>query len=256
MESSPEPTHLACPTESDPEESFHRIGLIVLSSDLTSEHDFFSMCDDPRIRIHVSRTPYDNPVTKDTLMAMKDGLVRSAELLDTTVQYDAICFSCTSGSAVLGDEIIEKRIQSVKPFTPVITPLTAAISAFTQLRAEKISVLTPYTADVAKTVGCYFDNKGFSVQNTCYLGLDDDRVMARITPETIIECAKNAILPEADALFISCTALRSAQIVDKIEQAIGRPVVTSNQAAIWRALQLTGITLSASNNYGKLWNTH
>lgn len=247
-------SHLTGPLHYDPEEYFHRIGLIVLSSDLTSEHDFFSMCNDPQIRLHVSRTPYDNPVTKDTLKAMEAGLATSAELLDSTLKYDAIYFACTSASAVLGDKVVEQRIQSVKPSTPVITPLTAATVAFTQLECNKISVLTPYTADVAETVASYFENSGFSVLNTCYLGLNDDRVMARITPESIIECAEKAVHPEAEALFISCTALRSAQIVEKIEQSIGRPVVTSNQGAVWRAKQLTGITSTLSGRYGKLWS--
>jgi len=43
---------------------------------------------------------------------------------------------------------------------------------------------------------------------------------------------------DADALFISCTALRSALVVEELEQKLEKPVVTSNQALVWHSLQL------------------
>ena len=242
-----------CVLDYDNEDDFRRIGLIVLSSDLTSEHDFFTMCSNPRIRIHVSRTHNQNPITKENLKAMEKGLIGSAKLLDSETHFDVIYFSCTSGSAILGDGEVERRIGTVRGRTPVITPLTAATRAFTALGAGKLSVLTPYTVDVAESVGKYFQQHGFSVCNINYLGLEDDRVMARLKPECIIEAAKESIVPEAEALFISCTALRSAQVADHIEQQLGIPVITSNQAAAWRAMQLTGLT-SGDGKYGKLWS--
>ena len=45
---------------------------------------------------------------------------------------------------------------------------------------------------------------------------------------------------DAEALFISCTALRSALVAAEIEKALGRPVVTSNQASAWNCLRLCG----------------
>lgn len=241
-----------CDLKYDSEDDFHRIGLIVLSSDLTSEHDFFTMCDDPQVRIHVSRTYYNNPVTRANLKAMEDGLASSAELLDPGINFDVIYFSCTSASAVLGDGEVERRIGAVKGNIPVITPLTAATSALEALAVSKLSILTPYTADVAESVGKYFYQHGFSVSNTNYLGLEDDRDMARITPESIVEAAKSSVAPEAEALFISCTALRSAQVADQIEKETGVPVVTSNQGAAWRAMQLAGLT-PENRKYGKIW---
>ena len=47
-------------------------------------------------------------------------------------------------------------------------------------------------------------------------------------------------MPEADAVFISCTALRTADVIEDIEAALGKPIVTSNQALAWHALRLMG----------------
>ncbi len=230
---------------------FCRIGLIVLATDLTSEHDFITICNSPRIRLHISRTEYKNPVTPENLRAMKNGLAESAALLVPDIPLQAIYFSCTSGGAMLGDKTVVEKIQSAKGEVPVITPLSAARSAFTALRTRKLSILTPYTEDVARPVGSYFEENGFTVQNISYMNLVDDREMARIKAESIIAAAKETISDDAEALFISCTALRSAEIAGLIEKEIGKPVVTSNQAAAWKALKITGITPDVVG-YGKL----
>jgi maleate isomerase len=64
--------------------------------------------------------------------------------------------------------------------------------------------------------------------------------MARIKPASLVDLAREAMAPDAEALFISCTALRSAAVVPEIESAIGRPVVSSNLATAWNCLRLCG----------------
>ncbi|WP_163339395.1 aspartate/glutamate racemase family protein [Desulfopila sp. IMCC35008] len=241
----------ASPLLYSPEDSFCRIGLIVLATDLTSEHDFIKICNNGRIRLHISRTEYKNPVTPENLRAMKDGLAEAAALLVPDIPLQAVYFSCTSGGALLGDKTVAEKIQSAVGRVPVITPLSAATSAFTALGTRKLSILTPYTENVARPVGSYFENSGFTVQNISYMGLVDDREMARIKAESIIAAAKETISGDAEALFISCTALRSAEVAGLIEKKIGKPVVTSNQAAAWKALKIACIVPDASG-YGKL----
>ena len=72
----------------------------------------------------------------------------------------------------------------------------------------------------------YFDRHGFEIDRFTCLGLDDDREMARIARRSLVELAREAIAPDAEALFVSCTALRAAAASPAIEAAIGRPVVT------------------------------
>ena len=64
--------------------------------------------------------------------------------------------------------------------------------------------------------------------------------MARIAPETIVELAREAMAPDAEGLFVSCTALRAAVAVPDMERALGRPVVSSNLATAWNCLRLCG----------------
>jgi len=66
--------------------------------------------------------------------------------------------------------------------------------------------------------------------SSMHMDMNDDRDVAMLPAEEIISAAKAAIHKDADGLFISCTAMRSAEIIPEIEAAIGKPVFTSNQA--------------------------
>ena len=66
-----------------------------------------------------------------------------------------------------------------------------------------------------------------------------------------MSAAVEAMAPDAEGLFVSCTALRAAEVAERIEEAIGRPVVTSNQASVWRCLRLLGLTRPLPG-YGRL----
>ncbi|MGB2408850.1 MAG: Asp/Glu racemase, partial [Paracoccaceae bacterium] len=46
---------------------------------------------------------------------------------------------------------------------------------------------------------------------------------------------------EAKALVLSCTDMRSVEIINRLEQAVGKPVISSNQAMMFQAMQLAGI---------------
>ena len=217
-----------------------RVGLVVLATDHTTEADFRRMVASDGIGVYVARIPYANPVTPETLRRMEPELEAGAGLILPGETLDAICYSCTSASVVIGDEAIAAAIGRAKPGVPIVTPPDAAVRALRGLGAARISILTPYTVETSEAVADYFARRGFAIASLACLGLDDDREMARIAPDSLVEAAIEAVAPDADALFISCTALRSASVAAKIEAAVGRPVVTSNLATAWACLRLCG----------------
>ncbi len=224
----------------DPRPIAKRVGLIVLATDHTSEPDFQRLVASPRIGVYVSRIAYANPTTPENLRRMQPGLSAGAALLLPGEPLDAICYSCTSASVVIGDAEVEAAVGVAKPGVPVVTPPMAAVRGLQALGASRISILTPYTVETSRPMAEYFVAHGFSVASFTCLGFEDDREMARIAPGSLVELAARATAPEADALFVSCTALRSALAVPAMEEAAGRPVVTSNQASAWNCLRLCG----------------
>lgn len=228
-----------------------RVGLIILATDHTTEPDFRRMVASERIGVYVARIPYANPTTPQNLRKMQPALTAGAALILPDETLDAICYSCTSASVVIGDAEIEAAIQAAKPGMAVVTPPMAGVRGLNAFGARRISILTPYTVETSRPMAAYFAAKGFEIASFTCLGFEDDREMARIAPAALVDLAAQAIHARADALFVSCTALRAALAVPGMEQAIGRPVVTSNQASAWNCLRLCGDE-TAHPQFGRL----
>jgi maleate isomerase len=217
-----------------------RVGLITLATDHTTEPDFRRMVASDRIGVYVARIPYANPTTPENLRKMQSALSEGACLILPDETLDAICYSCTSASVIIGDADVEAAIHCGKPGVPVVTPSQAAIRGLKALGVRRISVLTPYTVETSRPMAAYFALAGFDIASFTCLGFEDDREMARIAPHSLVDIAREATAADAEALFVSCTALRVASAVCDIEQAIGRPVVSSNLATAWNCLRLCG----------------
>ncbi|WP_256750264.1 ectoine utilization protein EutA [Mesorhizobium sp. Mes31] len=228
-----------------------RVGLIILATDHTTEPDFRRMVASERIGVYVARIPYANPTTPENLRKMQPALTAGAALILPDEKLDAICYSCTSASVVIGDTEIEAAIQAAKPGVAVVTPPMAGVRGLNAFGARRISILTPYTVETSRPMAAYFAAKGFEIASFTCLGFEDDREMARIAPPALVDLARQATHAQAEALFVSCTALRAALAVTGMEQAIGRPVVTSNQATAWSCLRLCGDE-TAHPEFGRL----
>jgi maleate cis-trans isomerase len=63
-----------------------------------------------------------------------------------------------------------------------------------------------------------------------------------ITPEQVEDLVMGVDRPEAQAIFISCTNFRTLGIIESLEGKLGKPVVTSNSASMWKMLRLIGDT--------------
>ncbi|PDT83910.1 ectoine utilization protein EutA [Sinorhizobium sp. BJ1] len=217
-----------------------RIGLVILATDHTTEVDFQRLVASDEIGVYVARIPYANPVTPENLRAMQPSLTAAAALILPGETLDVVMYSCTSASVVIGDEEVTAAIKAAKPEVAVVTPTAASVKGLRALGAKRISVLTPYTIETSRPMADYFAELGFGIDRFTCLGLTDDREMARIAPAEIVAFAKEAMAPESDALFISCTAVRAAGVIAEIEAAIGKPVVSSNYATAWACLRLCG----------------
>ncbi len=237
--------------ELDEGSAVKRIGLLVLSTDLTYERDFQRICSPDRVGLYVNRVLFENPTTPENLRRMLPRIRDAAKLVADGSDVDAMCFGCTSATVVIGDQPIEDAIHEAKPGVPVVTPSAAGAVGLKAIGAKRISILTPYTIEVSTPFADYFRSHGFEVLNLECLGLLDDREIARVSRKTILDAAKMAAAPEADAIFLSCTALRAVECIEEVEKFVGKPAVSSNQASAWLAMRHVGIDDSIPG-FGKL----
>ena len=143
-------------------------------------------------------------------------------------------------------------LEQVHPGVPSSDPLTAAKAAFAAFKVGRIGLLTPYTPDVTRAMQLNFVNSGFEIPLVGSFYEDNDLNVGKISEDPIIEAAismgKNS---QCAGVFISCTSLRSARVIEKAEVAIGKPVTASNHALAWHLLRLAGVK-NKLEGYGTL----
>ena len=218
----------------------HRIGLIALDSDVATELDFHRMLPDDVI-FYTTRVHHVNPVSVENLRKMGPQLAAATEKLIPNQRLDVIAYSCTSGTVAIGyDEVAAQVCAGGRENLPVVTPITGAVAGFEALGIETISLLTPHPDEVNQSTRRFFEAHGITVLNMSSFGHLDDIAVAQIPPHAIHEAALEACRADADALFISSTALRAAEIIEQTEHALDKPVLSSVQCLFWHSLRLSG----------------
>jgi maleate isomerase len=228
-----------------------RIGLITLSNDYVTERDFMNMrpCDD--VAIYTSRLLNTPQCTVETLQAMAPRITEATSLLVPEGRLDVVAYACTSGTAVMGFERIQSLIQAARPGVACVTPLTSSLQAMDAFGIERIAVLTPYIDEVNSSIAGYLEAQGKSISAFTSFKLAENEDMARLSAESIYQAALEADRADAAALFISCTAIRAVDVIEKIEQKLGQPVITAVQAMFWQSLRMAGYVEKVSG-YGRL----
>ncbi|NQW00267.1 MAG: aspartate/glutamate racemase family protein [Rhodospirillales bacterium] len=228
-----------------------RIGLLALATDYNIETDLRRMLP-AGVDLFTNRVLNANPLTIENLRTMVGDITRAASGILPGLGADVMIYGCTSGTAAIGEAELQRLIQLAQPGVPCTNPVAAATAALRALDAEKISVLTPYIQSVNHAVAAQFRDRGFHILNIDGFEMENDTAMTGVPLAAIAEAARQVCDPAADALFISCTSLRAAGLVEELEQALGKPVITSNQTLVWHCLQLMHNT-SPVTGFGRLF---
>jgi maleate isomerase len=231
-----------------------RIGFVLLAMEQTIEEDMFRLAP-PGVGVHFTRAAMANRVDVDTLAAMASGVAEAAALLLPDAPLDVACYACTSGSVVIGEDKVFAELRRGAPTAKPTSLITSVMRALEALGARRIAIATPYVAAINEIERRYMQERGFDIVAIEGLGIENDADMVRVTPDYILEFARSVDRPGADAIFISCGALRSVDIIDRLEVETGKPVVVSNQAMMWDCLRLAGID-DRLVGYGRLFREY
>ncbi len=218
------------------------IGLLVLDSDIVIEHEIRRFLPGEGVGLYVNRLPMAAKMTPDSLADLAGYLPTGIGNLVPNDRLDVIAFGCTSGTMAIGAQRVGEIIRGARPSVKTTDPISAALKALKQLNSRKIALLTPYDADVNQLLDSYLADLDAPqiIRRGCF-NKNSDPTISRISPEDIFNAGVYLASDAAvDALFISCTALRCHSVISRLEQRLGKPVITSNQALAWDALRLAG----------------
>ena len=232
-----------------------RIGLIALASDFTIEKDFINVIKDKDIDFFVNRIECYNPLTSENLIKMSQKVTEVTMDILPDQKIDCVAYACTSGTIAAGYNSIEQKIKVAKPEAKVTTPSTAALKALKKLKIEKLSIFTPYSKKLNEEVVKYFKKENFDVTSNSYFDIESDIDIGKVDQNYLYDVLSEIDLKDADALFVSCTALPVLSIIDKLEKKLNKPVLSSNQALIWDTLENIGKNNSIKG-FGKLFLTN
>ena len=228
-----------------------KVGLLALSTDLTIENDFQTICHKLPFDLFVNRIHNENPLTKENLLKMHNQIESVTEKILPGQKINTVAYGCTSGTITIGEGKVKEKVQLAKPNCYVTTPISSAMKAFKKMNLKKIALFTPYPESVNKIILEYFNKKNINIVSFSTFNIDSDEDIASVDPEHLLETLIKLDLNNADGLFVSCTALPILSIIDKIEKKINKIVLSSNQTLIWDTLRSIGYK-SPVEGYGKL----
>ena len=220
-----------------------RIGLIYIADSTVMEPELYAMAPEG-VSIHTARIDLADPSAKGLGEMMDGSGIEEATRLLGYAPLHVVTFGGTSASFLKGigyDRSIIARMEDILAGPPASTTSTAALRALRAVGAKRISFVSPYVSDLVELGRRFFSENGFEVTGAHGLGIADDPGLNGLPLERMYAFAKEVAEPQADAIFISCSAVRTVGAIEALESDLGRPVISANQATFWDALRIAGV---------------
>jgi maleate isomerase len=218
-----------------------RVGLIIPSSNRMVEQEMVHAFP-AGVQAHVMRLRMTGAhhVPLERLMPR----VEDATAILRDARCDPVVFHCTANSTGEGTDGEERLLAAMaRAGAPRATSTATALRhAFDALGARRIVLLTPYDEKTTEEEAAFLRGAGYTVLHAHGFALDGSDAYCATPGAFWRDRAVEARHPDADAYLISCANISTFGVIEEIERALDRPVVTSNQAVVWEALRLIGWT--------------
>jgi maleate isomerase len=230
---------MTTPTSPTPPTGTTAIGVIV-PCDMALDRELWRWTPDD-VDLYVTRlplTPTDITLETVALMGNHDLVAASiASLLP--VEPATMLYACTSGSFVhgpAGERALRAAMDEAGASNPVTT--SGALSAAAQhLGLRSVAIATPYDVEITDRLADYLAGTGIEVLGRKNLAMHEK--IWTVPYDVVAGLIRDADVPEADGVLVSCTNLPTYGVIAALEAELGKPVITANQASMWAALAAT-----------------
>lgn len=217
-----------------------KIGFVLIPNEQTIEEEMLRHMP-PGVGAYFCRAAMPREISTESLAQLRLSLADAAARILPDDGLDVVVLGCTSGTVAVGEEAARAELAKGAPGAKTTTLAGAVRKALTAMGVRKLALGSPYIPELNDNVVAYLQGAGFEVCAAHGMGLHYDTDMIRVAPDYLVDFARAIDRPEADAVLLSCGALRSIEVIDRIEQVLGKPAICSNQAMLWDCLRLCGV---------------
>lgn len=227
----------------------HGIGMIA-PFDFALDRELWRWVPDD-VSLYMTRLPYvPVPMTVEMASAISnaDSVHRAARDV-LTPEPLVVTYACTSGSFIdglSGERLLVQTMRSAGA-PAAVTTSGALTDALGVLGIKRLAIATPYIDPVTERLVSYLGECGVDTVSSIGLGMLSH--IWRVSYEEVVRTVRAVDRPDADALFISCTNLPTYDIIEPLERALGKPVLTANQVTMWGALRAMGVESLATGQW-------
>ena len=216
-----------------------RLGFIIPSSNRMVEPQVARFCP-AGIVPHFMRLRMTNRYKKPLPELLPDILNAAALLTDSKV--DIIVFQCTGTSMSGGVDMDAHVVSEIAKATnrPAISTAGAVKAALAALGARKLVFISETEQAGHDKKRGYLEEAGYEIVADKAASLPGTDHYCTMPSRFWFDLALTLRNDRADALFISCANIQSIDVIADLERELKKPVITSNQAALWCALRTLG----------------
>lgn len=237
------------------------LGCIQVPTDYVLDHEGAALLAKiPGVEIRLTKMEFGTDAIKaSTFRSALPNLGRAAGALLPRDRCTVLGVACTSFSFTVGPTAIDRELRAATCNAAKTTDMSRAqAAAIAALGARRVALLTPYIEPLSRANEAMLrSSAGVEVVRRVTMGLERDALTTAVSQGTIKRWAEFADCAAAEVVVVGCSAFRACSpgFVDELEAALGKPVVTSTQAFLWRMLRLAGVR-DQVDGYGKLFREH
>jgi maleate cis-trans isomerase len=194
------------------------------------------------ITSHTSRMARCGPIDLDNMKQMNEQFDTALNLLPLPY-LDLVVYHCTMGGLIYGPDRLLRDIEE-RTGLRAVTTMQSALDALSAFGARSITLVTPYQQSFNEMQKAFFEQNGITVLAVGGEAFVESGIVQHLSPEEVSLWIRRSRKAGSDAVFMSCTGIRSMEFIDELEQDLGIPVVTSTSAVIWQVLKRLDLNLA------------
>lgn len=209
-------------------------GILIPSTNTTCEIEFSRLA--PELQVHTARLGKDGKTPFSP--SLEADVTYQAKLLGHA-RVEVIALAQTSASLFADDydAVTVKRMTEASGVVS-LTSAQAIGRALRALGASRIALATPYSPDVIARAKRYYENKyGMSMVASESLGATDSYAIGKMDAGLAQAAFARIDRPDIDALVVPGGNFPTLDVIAAWERQFNKPVITTNQAALWAILQ-------------------